>query len=100
MIRYAKLPLIFDAKATQSELLSVDKNWQSHFNTYHFEGSWTVLALRSPDGSHTNIVPELMASSEYRDTLFMEQFLIHSLITQRPTHSSLALIISLTKIQV
>jgi mannose-6-phosphate isomerase-like protein (cupin superfamily) len=74
MIRYAKLPLLFDAKATQNELLLVDKNWQSHFNTYHFEGSWTVLALRSPDGSHTNIVPELMASSEYRDTLFMEQF--------------------------
>jgi Aspartyl/Asparaginyl beta-hydroxylase len=74
MIRYAKLPLLFDTKATQKELLSVDKNWQSHFNTYHFEGSWTVLALRSPDGSHTNIVPELMASNEYRNTLFMEQF--------------------------
>jgi len=74
MIRYAKLPLLFNAGETQNELLSVDKNWQSHFNTYHFEGSWTVLALRSPDGSHTNIIPELMANSEYRDTLFMEQF--------------------------
>ena len=74
MVRYAKLPIQLNLSEIQNELASVNEEWQSHFNTYYFEGSWTVLALRSPDGSHTNIVPDLMEDSEYLDTVYMQHF--------------------------
>lgn len=74
MVRYAKLQLPFDLQATQAELLSVNQTWQSHFNTYHFEGSWTVLPLRSPNGDHKNITPELMDNNEYLDTIYLQNF--------------------------
>ncbi|MGH7237892.1 MAG: aspartyl/asparaginyl beta-hydroxylase domain-containing protein [Candidatus Saccharimonadales bacterium] len=74
MVRYAKLSLPFDAKAVQNELLSVNEEWQAHFNIAHYQGAWTVLALRSPSGDHKNIIPELQVHSEYRDTAYMEYF--------------------------
>ncbi|HZY35667.1 MAG TPA: aspartyl/asparaginyl beta-hydroxylase domain-containing protein [Mucilaginibacter sp.] len=75
MIRYAKLPLDFDVKAIQSELLSLaEAEWQPHFNSYHYTGSWTVLALRSPDGSSDNIIPELMQSDDFAETKYMAYF--------------------------
>ncbi len=74
MVRYAKFQLPYDAKAIQAELITVKKNWQPHFNTYHFEGSWTVLPLRSPNGDHKNITPDLMGDGEYLDTEHMQNF--------------------------
>jgi len=68
MIRYARLPLLFDVKSMQTELLALDGEWQEHFNTFYYEGSWTVLALRSPGGSHKNIIPDLMVDADYQDT--------------------------------
>jgi mannose-6-phosphate isomerase-like protein (cupin superfamily) len=74
MIRYAKLPLVLNVKAVQSELSNLKGEWQAHFNRYHYEGSWTVLALRSPGGSDKNIIPDLLSDSAYEDTAFMESF--------------------------
>jgi mannose-6-phosphate isomerase-like protein (cupin superfamily) len=74
MIRYAKLRLPFDAQAVQNELASISEEWQAHFNVVHYEGAWTVLALRSPSGDHKNIVPELQGRSEYLDTAYMNYF--------------------------
>jgi quercetin dioxygenase-like cupin family protein len=74
MVRYAKLPLVFDAKAVQKELSAIKDEWQSHFQVAHYEGSWTVLPLRSPSGDHKNIIPELRDDGEYRDTCYMEYF--------------------------
>ena len=74
MIRYAKLSLPFDAKLTQSELLTTKDEWLPHFNTSYYEGSWTGIALRSAEGKHTNILPELMGEPEYRDTIYMSRF--------------------------
>jgi quercetin dioxygenase-like cupin family protein len=75
MVRYAKLPLAFNLKAMQAELLAL-KNaaWKAHFNTHYYEGSWTALALRSPDGSGDSIIPDLMAGADYSDTGLMQQF--------------------------
>ncbi|MDR3697516.1 aspartyl/asparaginyl beta-hydroxylase domain-containing protein [Mucilaginibacter sp.] len=74
-VRYAKLPLLFDTKAMQTELLAAGENWQPHLNTYHYSGSWTVFPLRSPGGDHKNILPDLMGKDhQYQDTPFMEQF--------------------------
>lgn len=75
MVRYAKLPIGFNQKNMQTELLSLkDAAWQAHFNTYYYEGSWTALALRSPGGSGDNIIPDIMAGADYGDTILMQHF--------------------------
>lgn len=74
MIRYAKLSLPFNAKLTQSELLTLKEEWQPHFNTYYYEGGWVALPLRSAGGDPEKIVPDLMLDSDYRDTIYMQHF--------------------------
>ncbi|NHA07183.1 aspartyl/asparaginyl beta-hydroxylase domain-containing protein [Mucilaginibacter sp. HC2] len=74
IIRYARLSLLFDPKVMQAELALPGDQWQAHFNTSYYQGSWTVLALRSPGGNHTNITPDLMADTNFRDTSFMQHF--------------------------
>jgi len=74
MVRYAKLQLPFDFKAVQAELKLAHDEWQPHINTYHYTGSWTVLSLRSPGGSHKNIVPDLIGQTEFLDTMYMAHF--------------------------
>ncbi|SDP30160.1 Aspartyl/Asparaginyl beta-hydroxylase [Mucilaginibacter sp. OK268] len=74
IIRYARLPLPFDAKTMQTELLALGGEWQEHFNTFYYEGSWTVLALRSPGGGRKNIIPDLMVDANYQDTSLMPRF--------------------------
>ncbi|HVW96147.1 MAG TPA: aspartyl/asparaginyl beta-hydroxylase domain-containing protein [Mucilaginibacter sp.] len=74
MIRFAKLPLEFDTATAKKELELVGKEWISHFNKVNYDGSWKVLALRSPGGQHQNIVPELMSFKSYENTPFMENF--------------------------
>ena len=74
MIRYAKLALPFDFKVTQAELISARDEWQPHINTYHYTGSWNVLSLRSPGGSHKNNSPDLIGEAEFLDTIYMGHF--------------------------
>jgi mannose-6-phosphate isomerase-like protein (cupin superfamily) len=74
IIRYARLSLPFDIKAMQTEIAQLGHQWQAHFNTFYYEGSWTALALRSPGGSNANITPDLMTDADFRDTLFMQHF--------------------------
>jgi quercetin dioxygenase-like cupin family protein len=74
MIRYAKLSLPFDAGLTQSELLKIKEEWQPHFNTWYYEGLWTGIALRSVEGKHDSIVPDLMGQADYQDTIYMPYF--------------------------
>jgi len=75
MVRYAKLALPFDFKAVQAELKLAHDEWQPHINSYHYTGSWTVLSLRSPGGSHKNIVPDLIGETEFLDTMYMSHFI-------------------------
>ena len=74
MIRYAKLPLPYDLKAMQKELFLFQGEWQAHFNTLYYEGSWTGITLRSPGGGTKNIIPDLIADADYQDTAFMQHF--------------------------
>lgn len=74
VVRYAKLPISFDAALTRRELLAGSSEWQPHLNTFHYTGQWDVLPLRSPGGSHVNPMPDLMGESGFADTLYMEQF--------------------------
>lgn len=55
---YLKLPLQFDLVRLQQELASIESNWWvSHFNTQAYEKSWSCIALRSVEGSLSNIIP-------------------------------------------
>lgn len=72
MICFAQLPLILpDAVAT--ELIQYATEWQAHFNTAHYQGEWTVLALRSPGGKDS-IIPDLMGEQAYADTTHLRHF--------------------------
>lgn len=72
MIRFAKVPLTIDLASLQSELNALPSNWSPHFNTMHYEGGWTVLALRAPGGKADQIIPDLMGDATYADTPLME----------------------------
>jgi len=74
VIRYARLPIFYDAGQIQNELSLSAKAWMPHFNTYDYTGSWHVLTLRSPGGNEANIFAELMANSTFADTIYMERF--------------------------
>ncbi len=75
MVRYAKLSLSFDAAPIKAGLHAIGGDWRPHMNTFHYTGSWDVLALRSPGGEDKNIVPELLGKhSEYLDTIYMVHF--------------------------
>lgn len=74
MISYAKINLPFDVDAAQKEITSLELNyWMPHLNAAHYQGEWTVLALRSPGGNTANIVADLMQHDGYSDTPLMEQ---------------------------
>lgn len=74
MISYAKLPLPFNLRAMQQELSALKGEWLAHFNTRHYEGAWTVMALRSAGGSANQIIPDLINSTLYENTELMAHF--------------------------
>jgi len=74
VVRYAKLPLGFDATAAQAELRASQSQWTPHMNTYHYTGEWDVLPLRAPGGRPDNPVPELMGEDAFIDTVYMDSF--------------------------
>ncbi|NII24201.1 aspartyl/asparaginyl beta-hydroxylase domain-containing protein [Pseudoflavitalea sp. X16] len=73
MIRSAKIDLAINISSLRQEILTLPDSWAPHFNTYHYEGEWTVLPLRSPGGHHDQIIPDLMSEDVYLDTPLMEQ---------------------------
>jgi hypothetical protein len=73
MIQYAKLPLHVSLLQIQNEVRALTRSWQPHFNSKHYEGSWTVLSLRSPTGEVEQILPETMENESFRDTPLMNQ---------------------------
>jgi hypothetical protein len=78
MIKYLQLNKVFDARKVQSELALLEAGfWKEHYNTRHYEGSWTVLPLRSIQGSLENHISIHSSSSTnvlyYRDTALLER---------------------------
>ncbi len=51
--------------------------WKAHYNTAHYDGGWTILPLRSINGSIDNIISIHSAAAEiipsYQDTVLLEQ---------------------------
>jgi hypothetical protein len=74
VIRYAKLPISFDANFTKRELNNSVQQWQPHLNTFHYTGSWNVLPLRSPGGDAGNPVPDVTDKGDFAETFYMDLF--------------------------
>ena len=74
MLNVLKLPFQFDANRLSDDLARIDpSDWVPHFNTFDFEGDWTVAALRSIDGKTKQIYPDPTASTDrFADTSLMD----------------------------
>ncbi len=73
MIYFAQVPLI-TPDSIAAELAQYTTEWQAHFNTAHYRGEWTALALRAPGGKDS-VIPDLMGEQQaYADTPHMQHF--------------------------
>lgn len=72
MIRSAKIDLPVNILSIRQDVLLLPNTWAPHFNTFHYEGEWTVLSLRSPGGHQERIIPDLMSEDTYLDTPLMQ----------------------------
>jgi hypothetical protein len=72
MIQYARLPVRIPIRQLKQEISSLTSSWYPHFNTKQYEGSWTVLSLRSPAGEIARIIPETRDGQCYADTSLMK----------------------------
>lgn len=86
VIAHALLPVVVDVHRLQQEVLSLlESDWQPHFNTSHYSGSWDVLPLRSPGGRADNSFADLMGEDGYADTPLLEgQIYLRQLLDSMP----------------
>ena len=68
MIQHAKLSIHVPLLPMQNEVRALSTTWQPHFNSKHYEGSWTVLSLRSPSGKAEQIIPDTRGNEKFQDT--------------------------------
>lgn len=78
MIKYLQLNQRFDVQQMQQEVALLESDlWKVHYNTAHYEGGWTILPLRSINGSIDNIISIHSTSAEtipaYKDAVLLEQ---------------------------
>ncbi len=74
VIAYAKLPLPIDIMAAQEEVRLNASTGKPHFNTAHYTGEWTVIALRSPGGKADTITPDNHGNETFADTELMQNY--------------------------
>ncbi len=72
IISFAKLPFIIDADVFKKEVLLLSDMWKPHFNTKHYEGDWSVIALRSVGGVIDNIIPDNFKEQGYKNTALLD----------------------------
>ena len=76
MIKYLQLQHTFDVSKMQAELASLDEGcWKRHYNKAHYEGEWSVLPLRSIDGSEENLISVHASAGvhKWKDTPLLEK---------------------------
>lgn len=73
IIKYLKLPFLFDAGVMQQEVntLAVPQ-WLPHYQVKHYEGEWTAIPLRSIGGRADDIIISPTDDGDYQDTIFLE----------------------------
>jgi mannose-6-phosphate isomerase-like protein (cupin superfamily) len=76
MIHYFKLPVHFDAARLQQEASGLaDGLWKQHYNTKDYEGSWSVIPLRSFMGlleANFSAPVSISGENRYQDTELMQ----------------------------
>lgn len=75
MLKYLQLPYQFDVPAMQQEVAALEaQHWKLHYNTKNYEGGWTILPLRSINGSldATYAVHAGGAHVTYADTVLLD----------------------------
>lgn len=76
MIQYFKLPVQFDAARLQQEASGLTAGlWKQHYNTKDYEGSWSVIPLRSFMGlldANFSAPVSLNGENRYQDTELMQ----------------------------
>lgn len=73
MIVCAKVPVFPEYALINQELKSASLHWNNHFNSGNYEGSWTVLPLRTVEGRDT-IIPGLTGNDIFADHPNMDMF--------------------------
>lgn len=69
MLSCLKLPLNFDPAGLQADLDQIKPaEWVRHFNDRYYEGDWSGVALRAPDGAATDIYPDPNKPGSIADT--------------------------------
>jgi Aspartyl/Asparaginyl beta-hydroxylase len=73
IIKYLKLPFVFDAGLLQQEVnvLSAPQ-WLPHYQVKHYEGEWTAIPLRSIAGKADDIIISPTDNRDYQDTVFLD----------------------------
>lgn len=70
-VGFLKLPLSFDSARMRAECDAiVAARWRDHFNTAAYDGGWSCIPLRSPDGRLDDIIP--VEGAAYRDTVILD----------------------------
>lgn len=71
MIKYLKLPFVFDKQKMQQEVHQLlSEKWSLHYNTQQYEGNWEALPLRSVNGDAGNVLA-LDGNNHFEDTPLM-----------------------------
>lgn len=74
VIKYIRLPFQFNAELLKQEVKTIaQQHWQLHYQTRHYTGGWTVLPLRSINGSTDNIIVSPVDHTVYQNTSLLEQ---------------------------
>ena len=73
MIKYLQLAFTFDVPGMQEELSRLSaRQWPLHYQSRHFEGEWSSLALRSIDGRADNSLISPLDDAPYFDTELLQ----------------------------
>lgn len=69
MLSHVRLPFRFDVARMQAEVASLPPEaWVAHYNTRDYDGDWTGVALRSPEGRDGWLFPRPPGTGPYADT--------------------------------
>lgn len=73
IIKYLKLPFLFDAGLLQQEVNALSASqWLPHYQVKHYEGTWTAIPLRSIGGKANDVIISPADNPQYLDTIFLE----------------------------
>lgn len=73
IIKYLKLPFLFDTGLMQQEVHALSAiPWMPHYQVKHYQGEWTAIPLRSSGGRADDVIISPAGNPDYRDTVFLE----------------------------